>query len=181
MRIVGLTGTVWAGKGTVVDYMVEHMWYTHFSVRGFLEKQLDARGLPHDRDQMRDLANEYRKNFGADYIVKKLYDEAREHGTDAVIESIRCIGEIEALRQYSDFVLIGVDADIYTRYERVFKRGASTDDVSFDTFVEQEQKEMHGGNPFVQNLAGCLLLADERINNDGTPVELYREVERVLA
>ena len=180
MRIVGLTGTVWAGKWTVVEYMVKHMWYTHFSVRWFLETQLDARGLTHDRDAMRDLANEYRREFWADYIVKKLYDEARAHGTDAVIESIRCVWEIQSLRQYSEFILVGVDAKIQTRYERVVKRGSSTDDISFETFVEQEQKEMHGANPFVQNLAACLQMADVRIKNDATPAELYMEVERVL-
>ena len=43
-----------------------------------METELTKRGIAHTRDEMRDLANEWRKEYGADYIVKALYQQASD-------------------------------------------------------------------------------------------------------
>eukprot|EP01052_Picozoa_sp_SAG31_P034367 SAG31_NODE_4007_length_3670_cov_1.628955_6_plen_99_part_00 len=59
-------------------------------------------------------------------------------GSDAIIESVRTEGEVTALRGTGKpFVLLAVDADQKTRYERVTGRGSSTDGVSFEKFCKQ--------------------------------------------
>ena len=181
MRIVGITGTVWAGKWTVVDYMVATMWFVHFSVRDYLEQELDKLWLPHDRDNMSMLADNLRKEHGLSYVIDQVFQQASALGKDSIVESIRCVGEIDKLRKYPDFFLLGVDADQKVRYERVVKRWSSTDHISYDEFVEQENREIHTKNPYEKNLVVCLQLADAVIVNDGTPQQLYLEVERIFA
>ena len=40
MLIIGITGTLGAGKGTVVEYLVEKKGFDHYSVRAFLLKEI---------------------------------------------------------------------------------------------------------------------------------------------
>jgi dephospho-CoA kinase len=181
MRIVGITWTNGAGKGTVVNYMVTHMWFTHFSVRAYLEEELIRRWLPIDRNQTRILADGLRKEFGPSYVVDQVFQKASALGKDAILESLRCVGEIEKLRKYKDFFLLGVDAERKTRYERVVLRWSDLDKVTYEQFVAQENREIYTSNPYEMNLRACLELADVVIYNDGTTQQLYLEVERALA
>jgi dephospho-CoA kinase len=91
MKIIGITGTNASGKGTIVDYLVKNMNFTHYSVRSFLIQELEKRNLPLDRDHMRELGNELRANYGPSYIIEQLYLQAKEKGGNAIIESIRAV------------------------------------------------------------------------------------------
>ena len=35
MIVIGITGTLGAGKGTIVNYLIEEEGFDHYSVRGF--------------------------------------------------------------------------------------------------------------------------------------------------
>ena len=61
MRIIGITGTLGAGKGTVVDFLMRPPYsYCHYSARKLLNEIIAERGLPAGRDSMRHVANELR-------------------------------------------------------------------------------------------------------------------------
>ena len=79
------------------------------------------------------------------------------------------------------FVLLAVDADQRTRYDRAYGRGSETDAVSYETFVEQERVEMTSDQPHEQNLSRCMALADARLTNDGTVEEFNAQIEEFLA
>ena len=76
MIILGITGTLGAGKGTIVDYLVSEKGFEHFSVRSFLLEEIREQGLPENRDSMYRLANDLRAKFGPSYVVDRLYDRA---------------------------------------------------------------------------------------------------------
>lgn len=40
MHIIGITGTLGAGKGTIVEYLKDKKGFAHFSVREFLKEIL---------------------------------------------------------------------------------------------------------------------------------------------
>jgi dephospho-CoA kinase len=122
-----------------------------------------------------------RKEFGPSYVIDQVFQKASGLGKDAILESIRCVGEVEKLRKYKDFFLLGVDADRKARYERVVLRGTNLDKITYEKFIEQEDNEIFTKNPYEMNLRGCLELADVVICNDGTPAQLCLEVERALA
>lgn len=177
--IIGITGTLGAGKTTVVEYL-QDKGFVHYSVRDFLTRVLRERGQPVDRDGMVQVANELRSRYSPSYIVEKLYEEASEAGHDAVIESIRTPGEVEALRNHGDFLLLSIDADPRVRYDRVYQRGSETDNVSFEQFRRNEEREMQSTDPHKQNIQKCMDQADAHIENSGTLEKLYRNVEEVV-
>ncbi len=177
--IIGVTGTLGAGKGTIVEYLVKK-GFKHYSVRDFLVLEITKRGLVVNRDNMVLVANDLRQKFGPSYIVEQLYSQAKVVGQDCVIESLRCPGEVEALKKKKGFVLFAVDADIETRYSRITKRGSSTDSISFGKFIEQEKLEMSSKDPNKQNLQKCVDMSDYKFENDWTIEELYGKIESVL-
>ena len=177
--IIGITGTLGAGKGTVVGFL-EEKGFKHYSVREFLTKIIKKEGNEVNRDNMVELANRLRAKHGPSYIIEELYKEAVVCGGDAVIESLRAEGEVLALQKKGNFYLFAIDADPKTRYDRIKLRKNSTDMVSFEKFLEQERKEMQNDDPKKQNLAKCIAMADYKFDNKGTIEELKEKVSEVL-
>ncbi len=180
MTIIGITGTLGAGKGTLVKHLVTCKGFIHYSVRDFLIGELTKRNMPVNRDTMVLLANELRKKNSPSYIIDRLFEQARQAGKDAVIESIRTPGEVESLRKKGDFYLLAVDASPEIRYQRIIQRNSETDHVTFEEFLENEQREMTSTDPNKQNLSKCIALADYLLHNNGTIDELYKQLEDVL-
>lgn len=181
MIIIGITGTLGAGKGTIVDFLVEERHFTHYSVRAFLLEEIRKRGMPENRDSMFTLANELRAQHGSSYVTDQLYLQAAESGHNCVIESIRTPGEVESLRKSGNFTLLAVDADQRLRYDRIRLRESETDQVSFETFRENELREMTTADPTRQNLQRCIEMADFILLNNGTKEELLRKTIEVLS
>ncbi|MDE5559185.1 MAG: AAA family ATPase, partial [Bacteroidales bacterium] len=187
MVVIGITGTLGAGKGTVVDYIVSHLQFKHFSVRDFLTAEIQKNGLAVNRDSMTETANRLRAAHGASYIVDQLFEQAVAGGQNAIIESIRATAEVEALRKKAEadpnrrFLLLSVDAPIDTRYRRISERGSATDHVDFDTFKANEAREMNNADPTKQNLSACMAMADAKLDNSGSLAYLHAQIEQVLA
>ncbi len=180
MLIIGITGTLGAGKGTVVEYLVQEKGFDHYSVRAYLLDEIRRRGMAENRDSMFNLANELRALHSPSWVTDQLYLLAAAKGRNCIIESIRTPGEISALRQKGNFFLFAVDADPRLRYQRIVSRQSETDQISFETFTENEAREMRTSDPNRQNLAACIREADFVFNNDLTRNDLFLEVERVL-
>lgn len=175
--IIGVTGTLGAGKGTLVEYL-QTKGFEHYSVRGFLNERLSAEGKENTRDNMVTLANKLRAENSPSYIAEQLFEQASKKGGDAVIESLRAVGEVESLRAKGNFYLLAVDADSKTRYERIKKRASSTDNVSYEEFVAQEQREMSSADPNKQNISKCINLADIVLLNNESIEDFYFKVEK---
>ncbi len=180
MFCIGITGTLGAGKGTVVEYLEKSLGYKHFSVRNFLLQTIRKEGLPQNRDSMFLLGNRLREEFGPSYVVDCLYELAAESQENCIIESIRTPGEAISLRSKGNFYLLAVDADPMTRYLRITERKSETDQVSYATFIENEEREMTSADPNKQNLKECIRMADFVLTNNGSREELYAQLEEIL-
>jgi dephospho-CoA kinase len=126
------------------------------------------------------LANELRANHSPSYLAEQLFEQAKKSGKNCIIESIRTIGEVEALRAKGNFILFAIDADQRVRYERAYSRASETDHIDFETFVENEHREMQSDDPNKQNLSACMARADYRIENNGTLEDIYKKVDEAL-
>ena len=179
MIIIGITGTLGAGKGTVVEYLVKRKKFKHYSVSGFLKEELVKQGRKIDRTSLQNIGNELRKKFGPAYITKKLFKKAKKGNVNAIIESIRNPKEAKFIKSHSGF-LLAVTADQKTRYKRIKLRGGEKDNITFIEFKEQEEKELQSKDPNAQNLNKCLLIANWHFVNNSSKKSLYEKVEKVI-
>ena len=126
MITIGITGTLGAGKGTIVDYLQKEKGFSHYSVRAFLIDEIKARGMEVNRDSMTLVGNDLRAQHSPSWIIEQLYQQAQASGKNCIIESIRTPGEVDALRSKPNFYLFAVDADPRVRYDRAVLRGSET-------------------------------------------------------
>jgi dephospho-CoA kinase len=187
--IIGITGTLGAGKGAVVDYLTTNHQFIHFSVRSYLTEIIIERNMPVNRDSMVLVANELRAANSPSYLAEQLLEKAvvkmstddGSHAGGAIIESIRTVGEVEALKSSGhSFILLAVDADPKLRYERVVLRKSATDQVSFEKFIADEDREMNNEEPHKQNLKECIKRADYVLMNDASLEDLHSQVDVLL-
>lgn len=176
--VIGITGTDGAGKGAVVDYLVNKKGYKHYSSRALITAEIEARGLNSTREIMREVANDMRKQYGLDVIVTTALKKAADEDA-IVIESIRAVAEAEALKAAGG-VLLAVDADQQLRYERITGRQSASDKVTFTEFVAHEELEMNDPDPNGMQKAAVIKMADYTIMNDTSLEELHDNIEQFL-
>lgn len=179
--IIGITGTDGAGKGTVVDYLVEKKGFVHYAARELWIDEIRRRGLEVQRENMRIVANSLRKEHGNDFLVTAYVARMKEEGVEnAIIESIRTTAETEALKAGGG-VLLAVDADQHLRYDRIVGRASESDAVIFEQFAAQEALEMNDPDPNGMQKAAVMAMADYTILNNGTLKELHSRIEETLS
>lgn len=178
--IIGLTGTLAAGKGTVAEYLIGR-GFQYYSLSDELRLLLREKGIQATRDNLTKAGNELRRKYGPDFLAELAIKRLRGAPSvaSAVVDSIRNIGEINALRELKGFYLVAIDAPVDIRYERARKRNSPRDPKTFSEFLVQEKREM-AGKATDQQLAACIAAADFKILNDGDYKKLYKEIEKVL-
>lgn len=162
--IIGITGLNGAGKSTMAQYLKDEKDFTHLSFRTFISKELEKRGLPLTREEMRKLANEIRSEHGSGYFFRQMKQYFDDNEGSVVIESLRTINEVQHLKDIGGILFAAV-APQEERYRRVIERGSSTDKVTFEEFKELEEKESVSEDNDKQNLPKVVAQADYRIEN----------------
>lgn len=129
--IIGLVGEICSGKDTVADYLKKKYGAETISFSQPLRDILDRLSLPQTRINMADLGISLRGAFGQDLLSKVIAAEVKMGKKKIqVLPNVRLESDIIYLKKEPGFVLINVDADIKTRFERIKKRGQNTDDKS---------------------------------------------------
>jgi dephospho-CoA kinase len=179
--IIGITGSLGGGKGTVVDYLVEQKNFKHYSASGHLISLLEARGKVVNRDSLNQIGNELRANDPAG-VAAAIYEQyERDDGaSDVILESLHSPAEAQFIKSVGGIVL-GVTADSDIRFERIHKRGSVKDNVTKEEFIVQQKREEEGtGDTAKSNIFATLEEADFLIENNGTLEELHAQIDKIL-
>lgn len=179
--IIGITGSIGGGKGTVVDYLKEKKNFTHYSSSDLLVDILKERGEEIDRDGMGRIANELRAQNPAG-VPAETYKQYEKDGSpeNAIFEALHSVPEVEFVKSIGGKV-IAVTADSDIRYERIKARGSVKDNISKEKFIEQQQREEIGSDdPNKNNIFDAINAADFVLQNNGSIEELYSQVDAVL-
>lgn len=177
--IIGIAGTIGAGKGTVVEYLKKR-GFGHYSASAVLRGLLREQGLPETREYMSPLADELMEKYPGG-VLYFAHQQAETAGMkDYILEALHRESEAEYVRSLGG-VIIGVDADLKTRYERTVHRGeGEKDDVTFEEFLEHAKREDEGETGTGPNIRAVLQDADAVLMNDGTIEELHAQIDRAL-
>ncbi len=177
--IIGITGTIGSGKGTVVNYL-KQLGFAHYSSSDILREILTERGLPHVRLNMSNLANELMQSYSGG-ILEVAHERAKQaHQPNYILESIHRVTEAEYIKSIGG-VLLGVDADVRLRYARAIKRQEGEKDmVTFEQFLADSEREDEGKTGSGPNIKNVLKMADFVVNNDGTLEELQRQLDNFI-
>jgi len=151
-----------------------------------LRIELRARNIPVERQHLRELSAEWRREFGLGVLVDKAVELAEKSGYPGVVASpMRNVGEAQHLKDLGG-TLVWVDADRRLRYERIREthRGRpGEDDKTFEQFCAEEQAEMYPSDPndpAVLNMAGVRALADVTVVNESDLNTLRQGVSAAL-
>lgn len=176
--LIGLTGRNAAGKGEVAKHLQTRSFY-FFSLSDAIRDEIRARNLPVTREKLIEVGNELRLKHGpavlAERILAKLEDDR-----NYVIDSIRNPAEVEAFRKSGKFKLLRVAAASSVRFRRSVDRAREGDPITFERFLELEEREA-AGDPHAQNMIQVEQLADEVVQNDGSLAELYPRIDEIVS
>lgn len=188
MKIIGIAGTNGAGKDTVGHMLADKHGYLFVSVTDILRREAERRGLEVNRENLRSISAEWRRESGLGVLVDKAVAELKASGNDVgvVIASLRNPGEADRVHAL-DGIVVWVDADPRIRYDRVQKaleqRGREAEDrKTFEQFQAEEAAEMHqSGDSATLDLSAVKGRADiTAINNDKPQDEFLKDVEKTL-
>ncbi|MFM2330716.1 MAG: hypothetical protein RLZZ26_223 [Candidatus Parcubacteria bacterium] len=178
--IVGIAGTIGAGKGTVVEYLIQK-GFSHYSSSDTLRGILTGRGLPHTRVNLSALADELLAERRGGVLAYSFEQAQKDGAKDMILEAIHRMSEADYVRSIGG-VILGVDADLQTRYDRIHKRqDGEKDNVTFEQFSTDARNEDDGKGPTGSNIRSVLASVDATITNNGTVEELRAQVDEVLA
>ncbi|MCX6710044.1 MAG: AAA family ATPase, partial [Candidatus Woesearchaeota archaeon] len=90
--IIGITGPIGAGKGTVAEHLVKK-GFKYYSLSDVIRQELKSRKEEPSRDNMIRTGNELRIRYGAGVLAEKtsewIKDEQKSGRRDLVVDSIR--------------------------------------------------------------------------------------------
>ena len=182
--ILGLTGKNAAGKGEVANYL-KSKGFAYCSLSDELREEATKGSIGHSRESLINLGNELRGKYGPNYLARKINNKInqakklRSERNFFVVDSIRSPFEVEELRKNRDFILVGVDAPIELRFERLLKRDRLGDAKTLVDFKLQEEME-NLKDDTNQQLDKCLEMADKIIVNDGELEDIHKKIDRLL-
>lgn len=189
IQIIGLAGTNGSGKDTVGRILAEHHGYLFISVTDLLRAEARRRGLPVERENLRAISAEWRRESGLGVLVDKAvaeYSQAGDNYKGVVMASMRNPGEADEIHKLGG-TMVWVDAYPKVRYERVQanaeSRGRAEEDTkTFEQFLAEEEAEMKsGGDEATLHMAAVKERCDIFLDNGGNDLEAFRHtVEQTL-
>lgn len=181
--IIGLAGTIGAGKGTVTEYL-KSRGFAHYSSSKLLGELVEKEGNPKTRNFLGPMATRLQQEYPGGVVQKNYHEKyLNEKPEHAIFEAIHRQSEANFLKSVGGLI-IGIDADLETRYQRTVARNEGEKDrKSFEDFKEMSRVEDEGGgnSAWDNNIREVINHADAVVVNDGTPEELHAQVDAALA
>lgn len=183
MRIIGLSGTNGSGKDTVGKILADEHNFLFISGSDMLRDELKQQNLPVDREHLRTLSAEWRRESGLGVLVDKavtLFQAQNKDYVGLVVASLRNPGEADKVHELGGEV-VWVDADPRIRFERITAnadaRGRTgEDDKTFEEFLAEEQAEMqHSGDAATLSMSGVKAKADILLLNEANDIEAFKK------
>lgn len=181
---VGVVGQIAVGKGKLVEYLIDKMGFASFSLSSILHDELKKKGIKEfTRKDLQDLGDQLRKKQGDAVLAKMAIVKMNKTGkTRFIIEGIRNPGEIEYLKKFPNFILIGVKARRELRFKRLLQRAKPWDPKNWNDFVTVDRRDLGvGQKKSGQQVGKCLAYCDYVLNNNKDVWDFHRKVKKAVS
>ena len=183
IKIIGIAGTNGSGKDSVGQVLADRHSYLFVSVTDLLRAELNRRGIAVERENLRQLSAEWRREYGYGVLVDRAIEEfnrLKDKYIGVAIASLRNPAEADRIHELGGLVL-WIDADAHTRYARIQNNAeararAGEDAKTFEEFVAEEEAEMHTtGDGATLNMTEVKKRADIILDNDQTDLTDFQD------
>ena len=183
LKIIGIAGTNGAGKDAVGLTLADRHSYLFVSVTDLLRAELNRRGVPVERDNLRQLSAEWRRQYGYGVLVDRAVEEylrLQDQYVGVAIASLRNPFEADRIHELGGTVM-WIDADPKVRYERIQNNAeararAGEDSKTFEEFLAEEEAEMHpSGDAATLDMAAVKKRSDLFLLNDNTDLKHFQD------
>jgi len=183
--IIGLAGTLNAGKDSLAEYLAEKFGFLHVST-GDMVREMKRREFGADSPKALLLRNDpyinrLREERGPGFLIDAINEDwAREkdkYPGGVVASGMRAIGEAETIIRLGG-IIVFVDADSRIRYKRAIARDRdANDEMTYDEFMDTERSEIDvdPNDKSVQNLVAMKDMANLVIQNNQDSVESFQK------
>jgi len=175
--ILGLTGEICAGKGTIVKYLEKTHNATSYRFSTMLRDLLGRIYLPVARENMQFMSTAIRQYFGEDIMAKVIAEDVKNDKNNiVVVDGVRRSADIKYLREVQGFKLVSIVAEPKTRFKRLIlrKENPGDENKTYEEFLADHKKEADAQVPIVMEKA------DLEINNNGSLEDLYKQVDQIV-
>ena len=175
--ILGITGEMASGKGTVAKYIVEKYGAESLRFSTMLRDVTKRMHQEETRDNLQRISTCLRQCFGEEILAKVIAEDVKkEEGELVEVDGVRRSPDMKYLQEIPGFKLVYIETALEKRYERIVKRGENSDD-SNKTF-EDFQKDQ--GNEAEQQIKGLKAEANFVVDNNGGLEDLYQQIDKIL-
>lgn len=161
----------------MAEMLVERRGWLFVSLSDLLRDEARNRGLEPNRESLRTISAEWRREGGLGVLVEKAiehFESVKDQHEGLVVSSLRHPAEAMVVHEYGGRV-VWVDADPHIRYARVTSRARHTEHtLTFEEFIAVEQHEMqHSGDVATLSMGDVKKLADLTLMNDGDNIPVF--------
>jgi len=175
--ILGLVGEIASGKDTFADYVATKYNVEKISFSQPLRDILEILDLSCTRENLAILGDDLRQRFGNDVLAKSITAKAIKSKADIVIlPNIRLDCDIQYLKDVDGFILVGIETNQKTRWERLVNRGQNDDDKTktWEQFLKDAE------HPNESSIRNIIKKAAYTINNDGDLSDFYTQIDELM-
>ena len=173
--MIGLLGTIGAGKTAISEYLVKNHNFYKIGMGDLVREVAKQESLELTRENLQIIQKKYRDDYGKGYFIKETIKRLKESGRDRLlIDGIRTPTDASEAKK-AGAVLILIDAPKKARYERLKARKREGDAQTFEHFSEQEKREWK-----MLEFKETLKLVDVKMENSGSLQEIYNKIDKII-
>ncbi len=162
-----------AGKDYAGEYLAKKLWWEYLSISSGLRIIARDRGIEETRENLIEIWKEVTQQYGDGYLAEILVEKSESD--ILVITWPRQLGQLKYLRENTDSIFIGIDADPEIRYQRLWNRWKAGENISFEQFLQEEQMEEAAN----QSVSKCLQQCDIFLENNRSLKDFEKMLNKI--
>ena len=179
IKIIGISGTNGSGKDSLGEMLAKRHGWLFVSVADLLREEARHRGVPIERENLRAIGAEWRRESGLGVLVDKAveqFNQSKDKYKGLAVVPMRNPGEAQRVKDLGG-TLVWIDADPKIRYSRITARLRSAEDnKTFEQFMKEEEIEMKGtGDEAAPKMIKVKEMCDLFLENNDDDIEKFKD------